>query len=366
MTLLYRCVVAFFAVKLVNLSINLAAFPVLSPVLSPVPGTPGPQPGPRVSLLVPMRDERSRLAQTLPSIAAQDVDELIVLDDCSTDGSVGLAETLTAGLPHARVVAGSPAPAGWVGKTWACHQLSQHATGQVLMFCDADVAMAPGAVQAVLAQMQQQRADLLSVFARQDTGTLGEHLLVPLIDDVLLCFLAFPLLGIDVPSAATASGAVMAFRRSAYDALGGFAAVRGEVVDDVAMARHVRRSGMRLGLALGGSDVRVRMYTGYRATVAGLGRGLLPVTGGSRVMLGAFGLWHVVAYTVPLLLSRRNPRWALPLLAAALERLLVEAKTDRRQWWQAVLSPLSPLAAVPVFAHAMRRTQVWRGRTWSQ
>lgn len=361
MTLVYRGVLAFFALKLVNLATNLVAFPVLRPVLGS-----GSQLRPRVSLLVPMRNERSRLAQTLPSIAAQDVDELIVLDDCSTDGSAELAQAMTVGMPHARVVVGSPPPPGWVGKTWACHQLGQHATGEVLMFCDADVFVAATAVQAVLAQMQRHRADLLSVFAHQVTATLGEHLLVPLIDDVLLCFLPFPLLAADVPSAATASGAVMAIRRSAYDALGGFAAVRGEVVDDVAMARHVRRSGRRLGLALGGSVVRTRMYTGYRATVAGLGRGLLPVTGGSRLVLGAFGLWHVLAYTVPLLLARRDPRWSLPLLAAAAERLLVEAKTGRHKWWQAVLSPLSPLAAVPVFVQAMRRTQGWRGRTYSQ
>lgn len=351
-------VLGFFALKLTNLAVNAVTFPVLTEVT--------PRERPTVSLLVPMRNEESRLALTLPSLAAQDATEVIVLDDCSTDGSAALARSLTAGMPHVRVVDGEPAPPGWVGKTWACHQLSQLAGGSVLMFCDSDIAMSPRAVDAVVSQLQRQRADLLSVFARQRTGTLGEHLLVPLIDDVLLCFLPFPLLSADIPAAATASGAVMAFRREAYDAMDGFSAVRGEVVDDVAAARHARRNGLKLGLALGGDMVQIRMYTGYRAVVSGLGRGLLPVSGGSRLALGVFGAWHLLAYTAPVLLARRDRRWLLPLAAAVVERAAVEAKTGRRQWWQAALSPLSPLAAVPVFAQAMRRTQHWRGRTFSQ
>lgn len=350
-------VLGFFALKLTNLGVNIAMFPVL--------GTGGSNPLRTVSLLVPMRDEQARLADTLPSLAAQDVDEVIILDDCSTDGSAALARSLTEHLPHVRVVAGTPAPPGWVGKTWACHQLSTLARGDVLMFCDSDVLMAPDAAAAVLSQLYDQGADLLSVFARQNTGSLAEHLLVPLIDDVLLCFLPFPLLRVDVPSAATASGAVMAFSRASYDAIGGFAAVRDQIVDDVAAARHARRCGLHLGLALGGSLVQIRMFRGYRAVVRGLGRGLLPVAGGSRVILAGLGVWHVVAYTLPVVLSWRHPRWRLPLLAAVLERLLVEAKTGRRQWWQAGLSPLTPLAALPVFAQAMRRTQSWRGRVYS-
>ena len=359
MSIALRAVLGFFALKLTGLAVNVAVFPVLG-------SGGGVDPRPKVSLLVPARNERTRLGGTLPSFAAQDADELIVLDDCSTDDTAAVAESLLAESSHARVVAGSPAPPGWVGKTWACHQLSQLATGDVLMFCDADVLVGPGAVDAVLAQLRAQSAGLLSVFARQQTETLGEHLLVPLIDDVLLCFLPFPLLSADVPSAATASGAVFAFTREAYDAMGGFAAVRAEIVDDVAAARRARRCGLRLGLALGGDLVRVRMYTGYRGVIGGLGRGLLPVSGGSRLALSAFAAWHLLAYTAPVVLWRRDRRWALALLAAVVERAAVEVKTGRRQWWQATLSPLSAVAAIPVFAQAMRRTQDWRGRVYPQ
>src|SRR5581483_403614 len=98
-----------------------------------------------------------------------------------------------------------------------------------------------GAADAVISEMRAQRADVFSVFPRQITASLGEHLITPLIDDVLLCFLPFGLLSIPVPSAATANGSVMVFTREAFERVGGFAAVRSEIVEDVAIARRARR-----------------------------------------------------------------------------------------------------------------------------
>ena len=372
MTAVFRFVVAFLTGKLVNLAINVVTFPVLAdtvPAKVPAGQVPVPSsrvPGRRrsVSLLVPMRNEADRLAHTLPGILAQHVDELLLLDDCSTDLTMALLEESITDAPHAKVVSGAPTPAGWTGKTWAGHQLAELASSELLVFCDADVLLAPGAVETIVAQLEDQRADVLSVFPRQRTGSLGEHLLVPLIDDVLLCFLPFPLLRIDIPSAATANGSVLAFERPAYDTIGGFAAVRTFVVEDVALARLTRRAGLQLGLVLGGEVVQTRMYSSYQACVRGLGRGLLPVSGGSRAGLIVGAIAHLIVYTAPALVFRRHRRWALPLVLGVTERLIVEAKTGRHKWWQALLTPLSPIAALPVLGQALRRTQHWRGRTY--
>ncbi|HEX8767586.1 MAG TPA: glycosyltransferase, partial [Jatrophihabitans sp.] len=298
------------------------------------------------------------------------VDELIVLDDQSGDCSAALARSmladpLAAGSAAARLVSGTPPPPGWVGKNWACAQLAAEAAGELLVFCDADVLLAPHAVEAVVQAMTAQRADVFSVFPRQLTGSLGEALLTPLIDDVLLCFLPFGLLSVDVPAAATANGSLLALNRRALSELAGFAAVRSEIVEDVAIARHARRAGLTLGLALGGDLVRTRMYTGYREAVTGLGRGLLAVTGGSRLRLAAATGWHLAVYTLPLLAAIGRRRWLLPLGLGLVERLLVALKCHPGAAWQAVLTPLCPVAFVPVAGQAMRRRQHWKGRSYS-
>jgi glycosyltransferase involved in cell wall biosynthesis len=366
MRVLYRGVLGFLLIKLVNLAVNLVQFPVLKKpdsklqLVVPAPASP------TVSLLVPMRNESANLPRSLPAmLAQQDVAELILLDDQSSDGSAELARSILGGIPNARVVSGAPLPPGWIGKNWACQQLSEQAAGELLMFCDADVVLADGAVPAVLTAMAHQHAEVFSVFPRQRTGSLGEMLLTPLIDDVLLCFLPFGLLSLDVPSAATANGSLLVFRRSAYQLLRGFSAVRSEIVEDVVIARRARAAGLRLGLALGGGLVQTRMYCGYRSAVRGLARGLLPVTGGSRLRLAAAAGWHLAVYTLPLGASIRRRRWLLPLGLGLLERGLVALKCDPRSSWQAALTPLCPIAFVPMAAQAMRRGQHWKGRSYS-
>jgi hypothetical protein len=364
MTLLFRAVVVFLLAKLATLTVNLIQFPVLRTADCRTPAER--RESPTVSLLVPMRNEAENLPRTLPAMLAQrGVTELVLLDDESTDSSSDLANALLDGSPIARVMVGTPPPPGWVGKNWACQQLGNAASGQLLVYCDADVLLAEGAVEAVVRELLRQRAEVFSVFPRQLTGSLGEALVTPLIDDVLLCFLPFGLLSADVPAAATANGSLLAFTRAGYAELDGFAGVRGEIVEDVALARHARGAGLRLGLALGGDLVRTRMYCGYREVVTGLSRGLLPVTGGSRLLLGAAAAWQLAAYSLPLAASVRQRRWLLPLALGVAERALVALKCDRARMWQAVLTPLSPIAFLPLAVQAMRRQQQWKGRTYS-
>jgi cellulose synthase/poly-beta-1,6-N-acetylglucosamine synthase-like glycosyltransferase len=358
---LYRAVIAFLLLKWANLIINVIRFPVLRPTDHPPPQT--------TSLLIPMRNEESRLRDTLPSIAAQFVDEVIVLDDCSTDCSMDLARAIAVLHPHVEVIRGSPTPAGWTGKTWACHQLAEQARGEQLIFCDIDVVLLPTATDSILAEKVRQQADVFSVFPRQITRTWAERALIPLIDDVLLCFLPFPLLHVEsalTHTAATANGSIIALSRKVYTQTGGFSSVRAHVVEDVALARHIRRRGLNLGLALGGSVVQTRMYTSYGQIIAGFGRGLLPSVGGSRSLLAAGTLWHIVVYTLPLLLVARRRRWIVPLVLTIAERLVVDAKCGRFQPLSAATAALTPLAVLPVILQALRRRQVWRARAYPQ
>jgi glycosyltransferase involved in cell wall biosynthesis len=355
-TALARAVVAFHAIKLAGVAANLVLFPTLRP--QERAGRP------EISLLMPARDEGRRLPAALAGLLAQDVTEIVVLDDQSGDDTAAVVRHAAGTDPRVRLVYGTPPPPGWTGKNWACWQLAGAARGDVLLFCDADVVLAPGAVDACWAQMCAQRAEVFSVFPRQRTATLGERLLVPLIDDVLLAFLPHGLLRLPVPSAATANGQLLMFRRSAYDVLGGHEAVADDLNEDLALARRARRAALRLGLALGGDLVSARMYAGYRESVRGFGKSLRAAHGGRDGALAVTAAWHLLAYTVPWLTWHRGRAWRTAAVLGLAQRVLVNAKTGRGAPGEAVLVPVTPLAALPVYALAFRRSARWKGRCY--
>jgi hypothetical protein len=372
-------VAGFHLLKTAALVINLRTFPTLgtTPDSTPPDSTahdstahdaapaaaPGP-PLPRVSLLVPARDEADRLPDLLPGLLAQPATEILVLDDESHDGTAEVVRRAAATDNRLKLLTGAPVPPGWVGKNWACQQLADAATGDLLVFCDADVRLRPGALNATWEQIRREDAAVFSVFPRQYAGTLGERLLVPLIDETLLAFLPHRLLDLPVPSAATANGQFLAFRRQAYLAVGGHRAVAGQIVEDVALARLARQSGLTLGLALGGSLVGARMYDSYGSAVRGLGKSLRAAHGGSDAALVASAAFHLAAYTVPWLRWRHHPAWRLAALLGLAQRLAVNAKTGRRAWLEVLLVPVTAPAALPVYALALRRTARWRGRSY--
>lgn len=354
---------AFLTVKTVLEVSNAAVFPVLQT-------TPGDTRADlsAVSVLIPVRNEADRLPGTLPAVLAEGAGEVILLDDGSDDDTAAVARRIVSAHDvrgTARVVEGTARPRGWAGKTWASQQLGALASGDTLVFLDADTALAPGALSAAVREMRRQDADMFSVVPRQITGSLGEHLILPCIDDVVLSWLPFGLLKLPVAAAATAWGGFLMFTAAGYAELDGFTGVRAERVEDVALARRARRRGLRLGLAFGGDLVSVRMYEGFRALVAGLGRGLVPAAQGSRSAVLAGWALFFVAYTLPWIAVGRDRRWAVAVLLGVLQRLVVEAKSRRRRWWQAALVPGIPVASGVVVAQSLRRTHTWRGRTYS-
>ncbi|WP_424466398.1 glycosyltransferase [Pseudoclavibacter helvolus] len=346
---------------------------------------------PRVTLLIPARDEAETFRVTMPGFLAQGAHEVVVLDDESADATRSLAEEA-----GARVLAGTPRPDGWTGKNWACAQLAEaagaaaagsaHAVAQqpnddVLIFTDADVRWNPGALDALLTTMRATRADLLTVFPRQEAGTLGERLVTPLNDAVVLGSVPVALQHRRAP--VVANGQVMAFTRGAYERIGGHAAVRGELVEDMRLAERMRAAGGRVVVARGGTAIGVRMYDGYRSSVRGFAKSLLGLHRGSRALMAATSLLTLCVYTAPwvlLLLARRGQTTGgagagggtarllhIVRVAGLLDRALVNVVTGRRgllDLAEGLLGPISPLLVLPVYALAGRRRVSWKGREY--
>jgi len=351
-------VLAWLGLKLLVLLLNMLFFPVLK--REKLGG-----PRPTVSLLVPARNEAHNLAETLPGFLLQGVQEILILDDHSSDATARVVEQFSRQDVRVRLIPGLPKPEGWIGKTWACHQLAQAAQGEVLIFTDADVHWRKCGVRAVLAHMQRSGAGLVSVYPRQMTRSLVERVLLPLIDDVLLCYLPYPLLKTPFLSASAANGQVMAFTRRAYLASGGHAAVRGEVLEDVRLAQKTKAAGQRLALALGGSLVAVRMYRSFAEIVEGLGKNLIEFHGRSRLLLALSYVGHLLAYTLCWPLALLEPGWLLVGGMGLLERLLLNLKT-RREWWEFLLVPLAPPLSTPIYLRSGQKRYTWKGREYSR
>ena len=314
----------------------------------------------RVSVLIPARDEAADIAGCIAAIGA--APELLVLDDQSSDGTA--ARAAAAG---ARVLAGRPPPPGWLGKPWACEQLAAAATGDVLVFVDADVRLAPGAVTAAVALLEQSGLDVLCPFPRQVAGTLAERLVQPLLQWSWLTTLPLALAERSPrPSLTAACGQFLVIRRAALERAGGFAAVRSAVLDDLALVRAVKASGGRGGVVDGTELATCRMYAGWAELRAGYGKSLWAAFG-SPPRAGAVWALLAAVYVLPPLAALRGSRaGAAGYAAAVASRVVAARRTGGRAWPDALAHPASIvlLGYLTAASHLGRRrgTLHWKDR----
>ncbi len=339
------------------------------------PGPGGSARVPQVAVLVPARDEEHNITRCVQSLLRQDYPSytVIVLDDGSTDRTSQILHTLQALHPRLRVLRGQPPPPGWVGKSWACHQLSRAAQGaDILVFVDADTWHRPELLAGLVRAMEAEGLDLLSVLPRQHVGTVGEALVVPLAVWSLLAHypLAWPA-RCRPTFLAAAVGQVLAVRKDAYRRAGGHAAVRGEVAEDLALARAVARHGGRWALLDGGQVSDCRMYRSGRQALQGFGKNLWSVFGPSVWGGAAAWTWLTLLLLWPYKaalrpwgpLLRALSRWPL---AALLGSWLVALVRARFPLWTLALVPILPLSAVLTGLYAswlrLSRKARWKGR----
>ncbi len=243
------------------------------------PSTEGPLPPelPLVSILVPARNEERNIESCVSSLLAQDypAKEVIVLDDDSSDRTASIVEAMAARDRSLTLVRGKPLPPGWIGKNYACHQLSQAARGEWLLFTDADTVHSPQSVSASLRAAVEEDLDFLSLIPHIITISFWEKVILPVIPFGLLGFWPLGLMNsIPHPRAAMALGPFMLVRRKTYLRAGGYEAIRDNIVDDVALAREVKRTGGRVAIMDGTDLVSVRFYRNFREIWGGLSKSI--------------------------------------------------------------------------------------------
>jgi hypothetical protein len=321
-----------------------------------------------VAVLLPLRDEAARVEPCLRALLElPPAVRVLVLDDGSTDGTAELVRRVAG--ERVRLRAGAPLPAGWLGKPHACQQLADEAgDAAVLVFLDADVVLAPDAIERAVALLEGSGVDLLSPYPRIEAVSAGERLVQPLLQWSWLTFL--PLRAMERsarPSLAAAGGQFLVVRRAAYERAGGHAAVRGKVLEDIELARAVKRTGGRIALADGSGLARCRMYSSWRELSDGYAKSLWASFGsppGAAAVLAVL-LTLYVALPATVLFGQ----WA-GLLAYALAvagRLVSARATGGRALPDALAHPVSVLlfAWLVARSYARRGRTTWKGRpTW--
>lgn len=276
--------VLYSSVILAFVLVNLAVIPKLSR-----PRRRGQErslPLPRVSIIVPARNEEREIAAGAASLLAQDYPdfEVVVVDDRSTDGTAGILAALARQSGRLRVVSGREPSPGWLGKPHALHQGAAAASGEVFLFVDADVRYDPRTLREAMDLLEAEQLDFLAILPRLEAKGFWEHVLMPF---VLGAFFAGPGFLANTPwprRVAAGGGAGNLIRRSAYDAIGGHAALRDSIVDDVHLAFRAKSAGLRNRVVRGEDRAVVRMYRGFREVWDGFAKNI------AYVINGAFGL----------------------------------------------------------------------------
>ena len=368
MTLLLLAMTLGLAVLLTIAATNYRSFPRLYPA-------PAASPQPHLSVLIPARNEAAVLAETLQRLATQNYAnlEILVLDDRSEDSTPQIACQLAAQFPQIRVLQGTPLPPGWTGKNWACAQLAAAATAELLRFTDADVRWQPGAVHSVAATLQTLDADLLTVWPTQITHSWGERLTVPLMAMAVLGYLPVRLAhDFFHPLAAAANGQCMAFRRPAYTAIGGHAAVQAAIVEDIQLAEHIKAAGFKLRMADGAGLVACRMYAGSQAAFDGYTKNILAGHHNRISLLALSTLFHGSLFLFPWIWLLAGAHWPLPgwpgwplaLILAGVTLRGVTAAATRQRIADAVTLPLSVLLFTAIAARALWWKARYGGVLW--
>lgn len=268
----------------------------------------------KISILIPCRNEAAVVTQVLESALSQEYPsfEIIVLDDHSEDTTFSLVERYTKLYPDKVFLhAGKERPKGWLGKTWACQQLGELATGDLLLFIDADTRLLPGMLRSVAAEFASQGSGMLTVWPDQLLQSWSEKLILPMVYHTLLAYLPHvytkrdpywlpkPFAAVFRPLFAAACGQCIAFDALLYRQMGGHRIAQNDIVEDVVLARKVRQLGYPVRMYHGLEAIQCRMYTRHEEIFQGFRKNFFAGFGYHYPLFVSAAIMHLVLYVLP-------------------------------------------------------------------
>jgi chlorobactene glucosyltransferase len=261
---------------------------------------------PLVSVLVPARNEEGRiLAESLRSALAQDYEnfEVVAVDDRSTDATVLIMRALAAEDGRLRVVEGRELPGGWLGKPYALQQALEASRGEWVLATDADMLFDPAALRTALAHARQKNCDAVSLIPNFEAHTFWERVFIPTWGWGMIILYPLDLVNHPRSPLAVGIGGFFLMRRAALERVGGFAAVRDEVLDDFRLAGALKGSGARLLAEHAPGLARTRMYTDFPGLWESATKNWFAAVHFSLLLVAATLVWIFSVALVPPLLA---------------------------------------------------------------
>lgn len=244
-----------------------------------------------VSVLIPARNEEQNIGNLLEDLVNQDYEhiEIIVYDDLSEDKTAKLVDEFSKRDSRIRLIGSGILPEGWLGKNFACHSLAREAKGSYLLFLDADVRVGGNLISRSISYSQKHDLSLISIFPKQIIRSTGERITVPNMNYILVSLLPLALVRrLPYPSLSAANGQFMFFRREEYLANKPHEAVKADKVEDISIARLLKKRRLKIACMLGDDTITCRMYKSFGEAVKGFSRNVTAFFGNSFLMAVLF------------------------------------------------------------------------------
>lgn len=241
-----------------------------------------------VSVIIAAHDEEDTIARCLQRVLSQNYParQIIVANDRSTDATGEIVRRIAEDHPNVQCIDIEELPDGWLGKTHALSVAARHATGEYLVFTDSDVDWHEATLTTIIDLAKRRNLDFVSLWPKVIVGSFWEGFMLPACGWVLSLWFRHIRQDRIESTPAFANGQFLTIRREAYEKLGGHAAVRDEMAEDVALAQRAKRLGMRRYLGLGRNLIQTRMYENLTQIVRGW----------TRIFIGALqARWKLVA-----------------------------------------------------------------------
>ena len=253
---------------------------------------------PYVSILIPARDEEENIGTLLEQLSTLEYSshEIIVYNDHSADKTESIVQQWATRNPTIKIINGQQPPKGWLGKNHACHQLAQAASGDIVLFLDADVSIKKDFLNRSISYFQKYELHLLSIFPKQIIRSLGEKVSVPLMNWILLSLLPLALVRKSKNEAfSAANGQFMMFNAATYKAIWPHEKCKSHRVEDIAIMRLFKQKGLACDTRLGDNDISCRMYVGLDSAIAGFTKNIFQFFGNSILATICFGIITTIA-----------------------------------------------------------------------